>query len=129
VDGSGWRAVYDLLTQDGYHVAVEQNPTLTLEGDAAADLAYMTISFPPGLIQPGPVTRVRAWTSGHNCGTAAHLPGGETPAPGCPRCRRRAGSWPRRAATSLALPDTPVSDAELVRSALAEINWRPPGSR
>src|SRR5712691_8531839 len=21
VDGSGWRAVYDLLTQDGYHVA------------------------------------------------------------------------------------------------------------
>jgi pimeloyl-ACP methyl ester carboxylesterase len=28
-DGSGWRAVYDLLTQDGYHVAVVQNPTLT----------------------------------------------------------------------------------------------------
>jgi pimeloyl-ACP methyl ester carboxylesterase len=36
VDGSGWRAVYDLLTQDGYHVAVAQNPTLSLEGDAAA---------------------------------------------------------------------------------------------
>ena len=36
VDGSGWRAVYDLLTQDGYHVAVVQNPTLTLQGDAAA---------------------------------------------------------------------------------------------
>jgi pimeloyl-ACP methyl ester carboxylesterase len=36
VDGSGWRAVYDLLAQDGYHVAVVQNPTLTLEGDAAA---------------------------------------------------------------------------------------------
>src|SRR6266699_2523727 len=36
VDGSGWRAVYDLLTQDGYHVAVVQNPTLSLEGDAAA---------------------------------------------------------------------------------------------
>jgi pimeloyl-ACP methyl ester carboxylesterase len=26
VDGSGWRPVYDLLTQDGYHVAVVQNP-------------------------------------------------------------------------------------------------------
>src|SRR6267378_7289165 len=35
-DGSGWRAVYDLLTQDGYQVAVVQNPTLSLEGDAAA---------------------------------------------------------------------------------------------
>jgi pimeloyl-ACP methyl ester carboxylesterase len=36
VDGSGWRAVYDLLTQDGYRVAVVQNPTLSLQGDAAA---------------------------------------------------------------------------------------------
>ena len=36
VDGSGWRAVYDRLTQDGYQVAVVQNPTLSLEGDAAA---------------------------------------------------------------------------------------------
>ena len=36
VDGSGWRAVYDRLTQDGYHVAAVQNPTLSLEGDAAA---------------------------------------------------------------------------------------------
>ena len=27
VDGSGWRPLYDLLTQDGYHVAVVQNPT------------------------------------------------------------------------------------------------------
>jgi alpha-beta hydrolase superfamily lysophospholipase len=32
VDGSGWRAVYDLLSQDGYHVAVVQNPTLSLQG-------------------------------------------------------------------------------------------------
>jgi pimeloyl-ACP methyl ester carboxylesterase len=36
VDGSGWRAVYDLLKQDGYHVSVVQNPTLSLAGDAAA---------------------------------------------------------------------------------------------
>ena len=36
VDGSGWRAVYDLPTQDGYHVAVVQNPTLSLQGDAAS---------------------------------------------------------------------------------------------
>src|SRR5580765_6256773 len=36
VDGSGWHGVYDLLTGDGYRVSVVQNPTLSLEGDAAA---------------------------------------------------------------------------------------------
>jgi pimeloyl-ACP methyl ester carboxylesterase len=36
VDGSGWRAVHELLKADGYTVRVVQNPTLTLEGDAAA---------------------------------------------------------------------------------------------
>ena len=36
VDGSGWQAVYDLLRQDGFHVSVVQNPTLSLEGDNAA---------------------------------------------------------------------------------------------
>jgi pimeloyl-ACP methyl ester carboxylesterase len=35
VDGSGWRGVYDMLTQDGYNVSVVQNPTVSLEGDAA----------------------------------------------------------------------------------------------
>ena len=36
VDGSGWRAVYDLLRADGINVAVVQNPTVSLEGDVAA---------------------------------------------------------------------------------------------
>ncbi len=36
VDGSTWRGVYDLLTADGYHVAVVQNPTLSLQDDVAA---------------------------------------------------------------------------------------------
>ena len=36
VDGSGWRAVYNILTKDGYYVSVVQIPTLSLEGDAAA---------------------------------------------------------------------------------------------
>jgi len=36
VDGSGWQAVHDLLRQDGYGVAVVQNPTLSLNGDVAA---------------------------------------------------------------------------------------------
>lgn len=36
VDGSGWQGVYDHLSADGYQVAVVQNPTLSLAGDAAA---------------------------------------------------------------------------------------------
>ena len=36
VDGSGWQGVHDLLTADGYRVAIVQNPTLSLEDDAAA---------------------------------------------------------------------------------------------
>jgi pimeloyl-ACP methyl ester carboxylesterase len=35
VDGSGWQGVYDALIADGYRVAVVQNPTLSLDGDAA----------------------------------------------------------------------------------------------
>jgi len=36
VDGSGWQGVYDVLKADGYHVAIVQNPTLSLAGDVAA---------------------------------------------------------------------------------------------
>ena len=36
VDGSGWQDLYRLLTADGYSVSIVQNPTLSLEDDAAA---------------------------------------------------------------------------------------------
>ena len=36
VDGSGWQDVHRLLTADGYSVSIVQNPTLSLEDDAAA---------------------------------------------------------------------------------------------
>ncbi len=58
VDGSSWRAVYDLLTGDGYHVAVVQNPTLSLSGDAAATRLIIDA-------QDGPVVLV-----GHSYGGA-----------------------------------------------------------
>ena len=35
VDGSGWQGVHDALSADGYRVAIVQNPTLSLEDDAA----------------------------------------------------------------------------------------------
>jgi pimeloyl-ACP methyl ester carboxylesterase len=58
VDGSGWRPVYDLLAQDGYHVAVVQNPTQSLQGDAAATRLIIDA-------QGGPVVLV-----GHSYGGA-----------------------------------------------------------
>jgi pimeloyl-ACP methyl ester carboxylesterase len=36
VDGSGWKGVYDLLTQRGHKVTVVQNPTTSLADDVAA---------------------------------------------------------------------------------------------
>jgi len=51
VDGSGWRAVYDLLKADGVNVAVVQNPTVSLEGDVAATKQIMDeISGPVVLV-------------------------------------------------------------------------------
>ena len=36
VDGSGWESVYSILRQDGYNVAVVQNPTTSLADDVVA---------------------------------------------------------------------------------------------
>lgn len=35
-DGSGWKALYTVLTKKGYHVTVVQNPLTSLEDDVAA---------------------------------------------------------------------------------------------
>jgi pimeloyl-ACP methyl ester carboxylesterase len=35
-DGSGWRALYDVLTKKGFHVTIVQNPLSSLEDDVAA---------------------------------------------------------------------------------------------
>lgn len=35
-DGSGWKALYSVLTSKGYHVTVVQNPLTSLEDDVAA---------------------------------------------------------------------------------------------
>ena len=58
VDGSGWQGVYDSLTRDGFRVAVVQNPTLSLEGDAQATRQIIDA-------QDGPVVLV-----GHSYGGA-----------------------------------------------------------
>ena len=35
-DGSGWQGVYELLTKQGYHVTIVQNPLTSLNDDVAA---------------------------------------------------------------------------------------------
>ncbi|MGH3775251.1 MAG: alpha/beta hydrolase [Pseudonocardiaceae bacterium] len=58
VDGSGWQAVYSILTKNSYNVSVVQNPTLSLAGDAAATRRVIDA-------QDGPVVLV-----GHSYGGA-----------------------------------------------------------
>src|SRR5262249_55644936 len=67
VDGSGWRPVYDLLRQDGYNVSVVQNPTLSLQVDAAATRLIIDA-------QDGPVVLV-----GHSYGGAVTTEAGPAP--------------------------------------------------
>lgn len=47
VDGSGWRAVHDILTARGHEVLVVQNPTITLEGDVAATQRVIAMARHP----------------------------------------------------------------------------------
>ena len=67
VDGSGWLGVYRILKQDGYNVSVVQNPTISLEGDAA--VTKMALDE-----QPGPVVLV-----GHSYGGAVITQAGTHP--------------------------------------------------
>ncbi|MER5968432.1 alpha/beta hydrolase [Streptomyces sp. NPDC002055] len=67
VDGSGWQAVHGLLARDGYRVAVVQNPTLSLHGDAAATRLIIAE-------QDGPVVLV-----GHSYGGAVITEAGTDP--------------------------------------------------
>lgn len=50
VDGSGWQGVYDLLTDDGYHVSIVQNPTLSLDDDAAVTARVLDLQDGPAVL-------------------------------------------------------------------------------
>ena len=56
VDGSGWRAVYEILKQDGYRVSIVQEPLTSLDDDVAATKRVLDL-------QDGPVVLV-----GHSYG-------------------------------------------------------------
>lgn len=67
VDGSGWEGVYNALKQDGYTVAIVQNPTISLADDVAATKRVIAA-------QDGPVILV-----GHSYGGAVVTEAGTDP--------------------------------------------------
>ncbi|WP_246279049.1 alpha/beta fold hydrolase [Paraburkholderia ultramafica] len=48
VDGSGWRGVYDILSKDGYHVSIVQEPLTSLDEDV--DATKRVIDRQPGSV-------------------------------------------------------------------------------
>ncbi|MBE7203362.1 MAG: alpha/beta hydrolase, partial [Parafilimonas terrae] len=49
-DGSGWRPVYDILTKDGYHVSVVQQPMTSLDDDVAATKRILAMQDGPTVL-------------------------------------------------------------------------------
>ncbi|TGD58746.1 alpha/beta hydrolase [Flavobacterium humi] len=66
-DGSGWKGLYKILTQKGYHVTIVQNPLTSLEDDVAATNAVLDK-------QDGPTILV-----GHSWGGAVITQAGNHP--------------------------------------------------
>jgi pimeloyl-ACP methyl ester carboxylesterase len=49
-DASGWRAVYDILSRDGYNVNMVQEPMTSLEDDAAATVRLLRRQQGPSIL-------------------------------------------------------------------------------
>src|SRR5258708_24931225 len=67
VDGSSWRAVYDILTKDGFHVTIVQEPLTSLAEDVDATKRVIDQ-------QTGPIVLV-----GHSYGGSVITEGGPGP--------------------------------------------------
>jgi pimeloyl-ACP methyl ester carboxylesterase len=50
VDGSGWKPVYDILTEDGYHVTLVQEPLSSLDDDVAATKRVIDLQDGPTIL-------------------------------------------------------------------------------
>ncbi|MFC0170699.1 alpha/beta fold hydrolase [Pseudoduganella danionis] len=49
-DASGWRAVYDILSKDGYNVSMVQHPMTSLEEDVAATTRVLQALQGPAIL-------------------------------------------------------------------------------
>jgi pimeloyl-ACP methyl ester carboxylesterase len=50
LDGSGWQPVYEILTKDGYHVSLVQEPLTSLEEDVAATRRVLDLEDGPTIL-------------------------------------------------------------------------------
>ena len=50
VDGAGWGGVYKILTKGGYRVSIVQNPTISLQDDAAATQRVLAAQEAPVIL-------------------------------------------------------------------------------
>ncbi len=50
VDGSGWKPVYDILTNDGYTVTLVQEPLTSLQDDVAATTRILDLQTGPSIL-------------------------------------------------------------------------------
>jgi pimeloyl-ACP methyl ester carboxylesterase len=50
VDGAHWERVYKILKRDGYSVSVVQNPTISLEDDAAVTRRVLATQNGPAIL-------------------------------------------------------------------------------
>ncbi len=50
VDGSGWKPVYEILTKDGYHVTIVQEPLTSLQDDVAATKRILDLQTGPCIL-------------------------------------------------------------------------------
>jgi pimeloyl-ACP methyl ester carboxylesterase len=50
VDGAGWGGVYKILKRGGYHVSIVQNPTISLQDDAAATQRILAMQDGPAIL-------------------------------------------------------------------------------
>jgi pimeloyl-ACP methyl ester carboxylesterase len=71
VDGSGWQGVYDRLEDDGYTVAIVQNPTISLEGDVAATNRVIDAQSEPVILVGHSYGGVVITEAGRNSNVAA----------------------------------------------------------
>jgi pimeloyl-ACP methyl ester carboxylesterase len=85
VDGSGWRPVYDILTHDGFHVSIVQEPLTALDDDVTATKRVLDEQDGPAILvghSYGGAIITEAGNDAHVAGLvyiAAHAPDtGET---------------------------------------------------
>src|SRR5256885_17258232 len=50
VDGAGWGSVYKILKNGGYRVSIVQNPTISLQDDAAATQRILATQDGPAIL-------------------------------------------------------------------------------